>query len=175
MPDADAFAAFYREHYQGIYTYIYRRTSSTALAEDLAQETFCKAWSALQEGKGWTSHARGWLYRIAHNLVIDEYRRRGRITLCSIDDLWSMRDPDQDPLGSAERICDADALQAGLRHLTEEQQQVFHLRLVEGYSFGDIAATTDKTDGAVKALLHRARVSLRQQFHHFHTIQERTP
>ena len=66
------------------------------------------------------------------------------------------------PVRAAEIALDSEALRTAMRRLTDEQAQVLSLRFLEGYSFGEIAEMMDKTEGAVKALQHRAVATLRQ-------------
>ena len=63
---------------QRIFSYIYRRVGDADTANDLASATIAKAFEAQLAGKGHRSHFGGWLYRIAHNLIIDHYRLRDR-------------------------------------------------------------------------------------------------
>ena len=73
-----------------------------------------------------------------------------------------MPDGSNNPVRAAEIALDAEALRAAMRRLTDEQAQVLSLRFLEGYSFSEIAEMMDKTEGAVKALQHRAVATLRQ-------------
>jgi RNA polymerase sigma-70 factor (ECF subfamily) len=73
-----------------------------------------------------------------------------------------MPDMSNNPVRAAEIALDAEALRAAMRRLTDEQAQVLTLRFLEGYSFSEIAEMMDKTEGAVKALQHRAVATLRQ-------------
>src|SRR5262245_5458045 len=74
--DADAFGALYLRHLNAIYRYVYFRVGNAADAEDLTEQVFLKAWEALpsynQRGHRFTS----WLYRNAHNMVIDHHRHQ---------------------------------------------------------------------------------------------------
>jgi RNA polymerase sigma-70 factor (ECF subfamily) len=73
-----------------------------------------------------------------------------------------MPDAGNNPVRAAEIALDSEALRTAMRRLTDEQAQVLSLRFLEGYSFGEIAEMMDKTEGAVKALQHRAVATLRQ-------------
>jgi RNA polymerase sigma-70 factor (ECF subfamily) len=117
---------------------------------------------AIHGEKSWHSSFSGWLYRIAHNLVIDHYRLRDRQKQISLDEAPMMTDPGINPVRAAEVALEAEHLRSALRRLTDEQAQVISLRFLEGYSFGEIADMMDKTEGAVKALQHRAVATLRQ-------------
>jgi RNA polymerase sigma-70 factor (ECF subfamily) len=132
------------------------------LSEDLTAQVFLKMLEAIQSERAWHSSFSGWLYRIAHNLVIDHYRARDRQKSVSIDEIPHMPDLSNNPVRAAEIALDAEALRAAMRRLTDEQAQVLSLRFLEGYSFGEIADMMDKTEGAVKALQHRAVATLRQ-------------
>jgi RNA polymerase sigma-70 factor (ECF subfamily) len=77
-----------------------------------------------------------------------------------------MPDLSSNPVRAAEIALDGEALRAAIRRLTDEQAQVISLRFLEGYSFGEIAGMMDKTEGAVKALQHRAVATLRQLLVH---------
>ena len=159
--DEDALGELYDRYELKIYNYIYRRTSNQTLAEDLTAQVFLKMLEAIHNDKTWHSSFSGWLYRIAHNLVIDHYRTRDRQKQVSIDDAPIITDPGTSPVRAAEIALDAEYLRSAIRRLTDDQAQVITLRFLEGYSFGEIAGMMDKTEGAVKALQHRAVSTLR--------------
>lgn len=160
--DEAALSEIYDRYELKIYNYIYRRTSDPGLSEDLTAQVFLKMLEAIQSERAWHSSFSGWLYRIAHNLVIDHYRARDRQKQVSIDDVPHMHDAGTTPLRAAEIALEAEALRSAIRRLTDEQAQVISLRFLEGYSFAEIAEMMDKTEGAVKALQHRAVATLRQ-------------
>lgn len=160
--DEAALSEIYDRYELKIYNYIYRRTSDPGLSEDLTAQVFLKMLEAIQSERAWHSSFSGWLYRIAHNLVIDHYRARDRQKQVSIDDVPNMRDTGTTPVRAAEVSLEAEALRSAIRRLTDEQAQVISLRFLEGYSFAEIAEMMDKTEGAVKALQHRAVATLRQ-------------
>lgn len=151
---ADAYTTFHRD----LHTYFERRTSPHD-AEDLVADTFARALDAHRRGHPCHTHPRGWLFRIAHNLVVDHYKRRSR-------------QPDRIPLGACTRFTwpdyadqthrrtRDDQLRAALIHIPPDQRAVVSL-LLDGYTYAEIARCLDKTVGAVKALRHRALDSLR--------------
>lgn len=160
--DEAALGELYDRYELKIYNYIYRRTSNQTLAEDLTAQVFLRMLEAIHNDKTWHSSFSGWLYRIAHNLVIDHYRMRDRQKQVSLDDAPVMPDPGNNPVRAAEIALDAEYLRSAIRRLTDEQAMVVTLRFLEGYSFAEIAGMMDKTEGAVKALQHRAVSTLRQ-------------
>ena len=117
---------------------------------------------AIRRDQGWRSSFSGWLYRIAHNLVIDYYRRRGRVTLIDIDEATPIRATEGDPVRSTESLLNREQLRAALFQLTEEQAQVITLRFMEERSIAEVADLMDKTEGAIKALQYRAVLALRR-------------
>lgn len=164
--DEAALSELYDRYEMKIYNYIYRRTSDQALSEDLTAQVFLKMLEAIHNERAWHSSFSGWLYRIAHNLVIDHYRTRDRQKQISLDETPNMPDLGASPVRAAEIALDGEALRGAIRRLTDEQAQVISLRFLEGYSFGEIAEIMDKTEGAVKALQHRAVATLRQLLVH---------
>jgi RNA polymerase sigma-70 factor, ECF subfamily len=160
--DAAALSEIYDQYESKIYSYIYHRTGDSDLAEDLTAQVFLRVLEAIQQGKAWRSSFSGWLYRIAHNLVIDHYRRRSRNTQVSLDDAPVLYANEGDPVKSAERELSAERLRKAINLLTEEQAQVISLRFLESLSIAEAAAMMDKTEGAIKALQYRAVMSLRR-------------
>ncbi len=159
--DEAALGELYERYESKIYSYIYRRTGSPSLAEDLTGQVFLKMLEAIQAQKSWRSSFSGWLYRIAHNLVIDHYRRRERRQYVSMEDAPNLKSEKNDPVTAAEINLDAERLRSAIQRLTEEQAQVISLRFLEGYNINEVATMMDKTEGAVKALQYRAVGTLR--------------
>ena len=157
-----ALGALYDQYADKIFTYIYHRVGQAEVAEDLTGQVFMRMLEAIRSGQGWRSSFSGWLYRIAHNLVIDYYRRRGRVTLVDIDDATPLRATHGDPVRSTETLLDREHLRAALFQLTEEQAQVITLRFMEERSIAEVADLMDKTEGAIKALQYRAVLALRR-------------
>lgn len=154
------------DRYEGkIYAYIYRRTGEPELAKDLTAQVFFKVLEAIQKQKAWQSSFSGWIFRIAHNAVIDYYRRRDRRNQVPIEEAPTLTATEFNPVQTAERNMDADQLRSAIRRLTDEQATVVSLRFLEGYSIAEVAAMMDKTEGAIKALQYRAVASLRQLLH----------
>jgi RNA polymerase sigma-70 factor (ECF subfamily) len=157
-----ALGAVYDQYADRIYAYIYRRVGQAEVAEDLTGQVFMRMLEAIRRGQGWRSSFSGWLYRIAHNLVIDYYRRRGRVTLIDIDEATPIRATEGDPVRSTESLLNREQLRAALFQLTEEQAQVITLRFMEERSIAEVADLMDKTEGAIKALQYRAVLALRR-------------
>jgi RNA polymerase sigma-70 factor (ECF subfamily) len=159
--DRDGLAAVYDEHHQPIYRYVYRRVGDVETARDLTAEVFHRLLRAVQRGGAPDRHLKAWLYRTAHNIVVDHYRRQSHRQHLPLDE--EMVNADDDPVASAERRLSGAEVRAALRGLTPDQQQVIALKFLEGLSNQEVADVTGKPVGAVKSLQHRALAALERQ------------
>ncbi|MEA3334474.1 MAG: sigma-70 family RNA polymerase sigma factor [Chloroflexota bacterium] len=160
--DTDALAQIFDQYQGKIYSYMYHRVGNPSVAQDLTSQVFLRVLEAIQNERAWQSSFSGWLYRIAHNLVIDYYRRRGRSTQVSFEDVPALVSKGVGPEQAAQRALDAEGLRDAINRLTEEQAQVVTLRFLEGLSIAEVAMAMEKTEGAIKALQYRAVSSLRR-------------
>jgi RNA polymerase sigma-70 factor (ECF subfamily) len=156
-----------------MYAYIYRRVGDAALAEDLTSELFLRVLNAVQNERAWRDSFVAWLYRIAHNLVVDVYRRRSP-PLVSLDDVPLESDAD-DPADAVQEAADRDTLGAAIGRLTSDQQQVLALRFGEGLTAKETARIMNKTTGAVEAMQHRALAALRRILAKERSAREKSP
>jgi RNA polymerase sigma-70 factor, ECF subfamily len=161
LADPKALSALYDQYNVKIYNYIYHRVGQVEVAEDLTAMVFMKMLEAVRDGRAWRTSFSGWLYRIAHNLVIDHYRRRGRAAFVDLDEATPISDG-EDPLHAIESRLEGQRVQAALSRLTGEQADVITLRFLEGLSIAEAALSMGKTEGAIKALQYRAVLALRR-------------
>ncbi len=160
--DQEAFGQLYDRFVDKIYKYIYYRVNSKTEAEDLTAHVFLKAWEAIGNYQ-WTDRPFGaWLYRIAHNIVVDHFRTH-RDT-ASLDDPLATEQIGSDFEDVVEQQLNADTLKAALSRLTHDQQEVIILKFLEGYSTAEIGAILGKQEGAVRTLQHRALTRLTAMF-----------
>jgi RNA polymerase sigma-70 factor (ECF subfamily) len=151
----EAFAVLYREHVQAIYRYVYHRVSDRQLAEDITGDVFTKAIEGLGRYQDTGNPFLAWLYRIAHDRVIDHYRKVNRQpTESDIEEQAIPVETDMDSGLVQEQL--SKVLQAAIADLTSEQQQVVILRFIEGYRIEMVAGMMGKNANAIKALQHRA-------------------
>ena len=163
--DEAALSELYDRYEAKIFNYIYRRTGDEVLAEDFTSQVFLKMLESIRDQKAWHSSFSGWLYRIAHNLVIDHYRRKERQSAVELEDTSPVTS-DEAPLEvKVEQTLDAERVRSAIRRLTEEQAEVVSLRFLEGYSISEVAAMMNRTEGAVKALQYRAVATLRSMLY----------
>jgi RNA polymerase sigma-70 factor (ECF subfamily) len=163
--DQEALTWVYQTYHAAIYRYIYHHVGHAQTAQDLASDVFRRFLQALRNGGGPTRQLSAWLYRVAHNLIVDELRRRQHRNHESLDGAlgYMLRD-DADSLDNlVGRALALDRVRHALLELTEEQRQVIALKFLEGMSNAEVAEITGKTVGAVKALQHRGLEMLRAQ------------
>jgi RNA polymerase sigma-70 factor (ECF subfamily) len=158
--DADALGELYDQYAPLIYAYLYRRVHDAQLAEDLTGEVFVRVLQAIQSEQFWHTSFRGWLYRIAHNLLVDHYRKQPPAPMLALDEqlVAAQGDPDS---ALAEKLSHQDLL-AAISQLTLNQQQVLVLRFGEQLAAREVAEIMGKSVGAVELLQHRALNALRR-------------
>lgn len=159
--DQEAFGALYDLYLTRIFRYLYFRAGSQPEAEDLAELVFLKAWEAIDRFRWQGRPFVAWLYRLAHNVLVDHLRQR-RITVSLTDDEHPLDLPSEAAAGEMARQLDADVLARAISQLTAEQQEVIVLKFIEGLDNVQIALSMNKREGAIRALQLRALLSLRR-------------
>lgn len=159
--DVDSIGQLYYQHQNAVFRYLWARLGERARAEDLTGEVFMRMLTALPNYRA-TAPFRAWLYRIAHNLLIDHYRKHGQTQRVPLETAEAQPVPEADVLNLAERQITLSRLQAALNQLDETQREVVTLRFLAGLSLQETAAALEKTEAAIKALQHRGLAALRQ-------------
>jgi len=159
--DQDAFGELYERYVKKIYNYVFYRTSNQHDAEDLTARVFYRAMSHIgnYEDKGVPFQA--WLYRIAHNLVANWHRDRGRRKIIPLDEFVASSLRSDAPDHYTEDQEEREQLLAAIRRLPEERQQLLVLKFVDHLSNAEIGDIMDRTEGAIKSLYHRTLLALR--------------
>ncbi len=155
--DTRALTEIYDLYSPRLYRYAMRLLGDDCAAEDCVSETFSRFLKALQAGKGPSDYLQAYLFRTAHNLVVDHYRRQP-LTEELTDDLPNVEDTEN----AAEHNLNQNRVRAALHKLTEDQQQVVSLKFLEGWENDEIACALHKPVGAVKSLQHRALAQLQK-------------
>jgi RNA polymerase sigma-70 factor (ECF subfamily) len=155
-----ALASVYDEYSPLIFRYLYRRVGNARLAEDLTGQVFVKLLEAVERDTLWNKSFRGWLYRIAHNVLIDHFRKHGNQKLVELDE--SLVSDEEGLEATITSRLQLERVQQALGQLTEEQAQVIVLRFGEGLSNQEVAQIMGKREGAIKGLQHRAVKALRR-------------
>ncbi|GAB4559640.1 MAG: RNA polymerase sigma factor SigW [Anaerolineae bacterium] len=160
--EPEAFGELYNRYVDRIYTYIYYRTRDEQEAEDLTARTFFRALEHIDRYVDWGAPFSAWLYRIAHNLVANWHRDRGRHKVISLDRLSLIPGSSRDPELEAQRLEAHEALWAAIRRLPEDRQQLLILKFGQHLSNAEIGRIMGRTEGAIKSLYHRTLLALRE-------------
>jgi RNA polymerase sigma-70 factor, ECF subfamily len=157
--DLAAFEALYRQHVRRVYALCLRLGGNVALAEELTQEAFVRAWKKLDQFRGESAFST-WLYPLAVNVALAERRsRRSRDAHTFLTDDVGAHERPPASVDPGVRL-DLERAVAGL---PAGARAVFVLHDVEGYRHAEIAEITGVTVGTSKAQLHRARRLLKER------------
>tara|TARA_R100001143_G_C3359037_1_gene134391 strand:- start:1335 stop:1913 length:579 start_codon:yes stop_codon:yes gene_type:complete len=159
--DTGAFETLYGKHKDALYRYFLRQCGNQALAEELYQEVWIRVIKARETYKHKAKFTT-WLYRIAHNILIDYFRKPAGQNDEDIDTQGIPANASNDPdviLGSQEKI---QRFRVQLETLPKEQREVFLLKEEAGLSLEDIALTTGDSFETVKSRLRYAISKLKQ-------------
>ncbi len=159
--DSAAVGALYDRHHTPIFRFVWSRVSNQHLAEDLTGEIFTKMVISLPDYKISETPFRAWLYRIARNLVTDEYRKQAGKTAVPLEDVETMIGLDTSPDTIAEQNLTLASVQDALAHIDPTQREIVELRFLAGYSLQEVADTLDFSIAAVKSHQYRGLQALR--------------
>ncbi len=154
----EAFGELYSMYIDRIYRYVFYQVHNKETAEDLTEEIFMKVWRKIGKYR-WEGHPfSAWLYRIAHNHVVDYFRTSRRHEPLDID---IPADGDQ-PEGELEQKQMQQMLSRALASLPQQQKQIIILKFIEGSSNRTIEQVMGKSQGAIRVMQMRALAALRR-------------
>jgi RNA polymerase sigma-70 factor (ECF subfamily) len=157
----DAFGELYERYVTKIYNYVYYRTGNHHDAVDLTARVFFRAMGHIDSYTDRGVPFQAWLYRIAHNLVANWHRDRGRRKIIPLDEFVAARLQTDAPDKHTEAKEERERLLAAIRRLPEDRQQLLALKFVENLSNAEIGDIMERTEGAIKSLYHRTLIALR--------------
>ena len=159
--DAAAFGELYARYSGQIYNYLYRHLEGRAQeAEDLTSEVFAKVLEKIGSYQARGVPFSAWLFRVAHNHLIDHVRRRPRMPVVPIDDAYEVHQPGS--FAALDQSLTSDQIKGAIGALTEEQRQVVTMRFLRGLSTAETAEAIDKSEDAVKKLQARGLATLKR-------------
>jgi RNA polymerase sigma-70 factor (ECF subfamily) len=165
--DKDAFEQVYNYYYERILKYLLKRTASSEAAYDLTAETFIKAFESFHKFK-WTGVSiKVWLYRIAINALKNHRRKPQSVVLTEeMEGLVQLRTDAKEELEQLDKAMHGDEeltkLSDAMATLNPKYQNVVSLHYFEGMSHEEIATVINRSQSAVKSMMHRALTNLRQ-------------
>ena len=149
----------YEEYYDKIARYAYVRIGNRTDAEDIAGEVFLKALESLKSYQERGVPMQAWLFRIAHNLVVDHLRQTGKRKTVPIDTVQV--EADTNPVTTAEKNIELERVTKAMEQLTREQREVLRLRFFGGLTSKETGSILNKGDGAVREMQRAAIEKLR--------------
>ena len=159
----EAFEVLLTRYKSRVYTYIFLIVRNKELTEDIFQDTFIKAIATIQQGR-YVESGRflGWINRIAHNLIIDHFRREKNENTFSTDGLeYDYVNNSKHSEKSVEDVLSNEQVLRDVVHLVEflpdSQKEVVKMRYFEELSFKEIA---ERTDASINTALGRMRYAL---------------
>jgi RNA polymerase sigma-70 factor (ECF subfamily) len=166
--NADAFGQLYQHYVKRIYNYHYRHTGNPIEAEDLTSRTFYRALRSIRKYKDKGNSFQAWLFRIAHNLVVNWYRDQSRRHVVSLEaasgNIFALRGSQHrdEPHENVLKVEQRALVSRLIDELPEIRKTLIILKFVEKMSNEEIARVLGKTEGAIKSLYHRTLLSLRE-------------
>ncbi|MEK3976373.1 sigma-70 family RNA polymerase sigma factor [Psychrobacillus sp. FSL K6-1267] len=160
----DDLETVYLAYAKPLYFYLLKLTGSDSIAEELVQETFYRATLSLDLYDG--RQVKSWLYKVARNTYMDEWRKRKRWKWVPLYDYLSNSEEYVSPYGVPEEDLlnqeKSDEIQDISLLLPENYRTILYLREYEEFSYEEIAETLEITLDQVKVTIHRARQRFKQ-------------
>jgi len=160
--DENALSILIQRHKQKIYSFIYSKVYDRDITEDVFQDTFIKVIKNLKRGK-YNEEGKflPWVMRIAHNLVIDHFRKNSRMPKFDNTGEFSIFSVLSDSSLNAEKVLIKDQVESDVRRviqeLPEDQKQVLLMRMYQDMSFKEIS---ERTGVSINTALGRMRYAL---------------
>jgi len=160
--DLDAFGKIYDHLVDSLYRYVFYKVSKEPEIDDIMESLFLKVWENIKKYKRRPgNNFKAWVYRIAHNLVIDYYRTYREHA--PLDPRFADTKKDSDPRVVAKQTLDNENLKAAVKNLKKHHQQIIILKFINDLSNKEIAEILKKSEGSIRILQFRALKSLKQE------------
>jgi RNA polymerase sigma-70 factor (ECF subfamily) len=156
--DDDAFETLVGQYQAPLFRYLRSFVGDAEQARDLVQETFLRAYRSLDSLED-PSLLRSWLYRIAHNQACSALRRRRLITWLPLLPAHRASGPAAD-----RSAIEAARVEEALQRVPRDQRAPLLLHLVVGFSYAEIAALLQVTEGTVRMRISRGRAAFRAAY-----------
>jgi RNA polymerase sigma-70 factor (ECF subfamily) len=160
--DPEAFRALFEKYKDNVYSIALRYSGDAAAAQDIAQDTFLKLYSAIGSYRGESSFE-SWLYRMVVNSCFDLKRKTRRLAPLLDEVLSLLRTPDLSALDEVLRSEMSARVQAVIQGLAPEHRIVVVLRYTQGLSYDEIAEILGCAPGTVASRLNRAHKILERR------------
>lgn len=148
--DKDAYGQIYKLFYKRIYRYCQFNINRIEIAQDICQETFLRAWKSLSNFSQRSGSFQAYLFKIAHNLIIDWSRKKKEVSLNKYEE--PAPDVLHEDLEKQERV---QKVKTALSKLDGQEQQIVILRYFEEMTTAEVAKVTGIREGATRVRIHR--------------------
>lgn len=150
--DKEAFGLLYDHYHLSVYRFLFYRTRSSTLAEDLTSETFFRALRSMNNFRWQGRDFGAWLMTIARNLTTDHFKA-GRTRLeMTTEDMSAHDDVTEGPETAVIASLTHEILVEAMQELPDEQRDCLIMRFLQGMSIAETALALGRSDGAVKQL-----------------------
>lgn len=160
--DHDSFAELYDIFIDPIYRYVFYRVKSVD-AEDLVETVFLKVWENIKQYKPQKKMFSAWVFRIAHNLVVDYYRA----SKDGLMDELSVQLPDQDrehnPIKKTQDVLSKEVLKQAISKLKRQYQDIIIYKFINDLSNKELVDVFEKSEGSLRILQFRALKALKKE------------
>jgi RNA polymerase sigma-70 factor (ECF subfamily) len=150
--DPEQFAKLYDHYVASVYRYFFARVGHKELAEDLTSQTFLQALAAIPRFRSNGLPLGPWLFKIAHNLLVNSYRTKKNLPL---DEAVNVADK-TDMVEQTDRALNIALLQSLMDQLSERDRDIVSLRAFSDLSFEQIAEVLEISNSAARTAYHRA-------------------
>lgn len=155
------FSQIYDQYVGKIYRFIFMKVNSQEMAEDLTSETFFRGWQVFKKQEVRIENPPAFLYKIAKNLVIDYYRKKGQTKVISAESA-GITDPRVNLEEKALLSSDFETIRQALANIKEDYQEVIIWHYLDDLSISEVAKLLNKPEGTVRVMLHRGLKELRK-------------
>jgi len=157
--DPEAFGSLYNQYQPAIYRFILLKISEKASTEDITHQVFLNAWQNIGNYQSQGFPFSSWLYRIAHNAVIDYYRtQKKHLNLETIEET-AVSDNLEEKIDEKFEL---KLVKEAIKELSDEQQSIIIMKFVEELTNKEIAVALGKSEGAIKTAQHRSLENIKK-------------
>lgn len=160
--DVDSFAVVYDHFVDKIYRYVYYRVPKEDV-EDITEMVFLKAWEKLKQYKSGRKSFSAWIFRIAHNLVVDTYRFKKDKEFVELSPNVPEHRREHNPIKVTENSLHSDKLKTAISKIKKNYRQIVVLKFINELSNVEIAQVLNKSEGSVRILQFRALKALKKE------------
>ncbi len=155
------FENIYSQYIEKIYRFVFLKVNSQEKAEDISSEVFLRFWKYLNKDAK-IDNTQAFLYKIANNLVIDHYREKGQAQFVSTQN-YAIVDSETDLETQSLLTSDMNNVKNALGNIKKNYQNIIIWRYLDELTIPEIAKIMDKSEEAVRVMLHRAMKALKAE------------